>query len=140
MKVVLLTGGMGTRLSEEAAVRPKPLVEIGGRPILWHIMQTYAAWGYKEYVVALGYKGQQIKEYFLNYYYLERDISIQLQTGTVTVTDDEGDATSDTLIVTVGPGADEHEFNDTLATATVLGSDREKVALLRTRVPYGPSP
>ncbi|MCH8196002.1 MAG: glucose-1-phosphate cytidylyltransferase [Chloroflexi bacterium] len=89
MKVVLLAGGMGTRLSEETAVRPKPLVEIGGRPILWHIMQTYAAWGYKEYVVALGYKGQQIKEYFLNYYYLERDISIQLQTGTVTVTNGE---------------------------------------------------
>lgn len=89
MKVVLLAGGMGTRLSEETVVRPKPLVEIGGRPILWHIMQTYAAWGYKEYVVALGYKGQQIKEYFLNYYYLERDISIQLQTGAVTVTDGE---------------------------------------------------
>lgn len=89
MKVVLLAGGMGTRLSEETAVRPKPLVEIGGRPILWHIMQTYAAWGYKEYVVALGYKGQQIKEYFLNYYHLERDISIELQTGTVTVTDGE---------------------------------------------------
>ena len=89
MKVVLLAGGMGTRLSEETAVRPKPLVEIGGRHILWHIMQTYAAWGYKEYVVALGYKGQQIKEYFLNYYYLERDISIQLQTGTVTVTNGE---------------------------------------------------
>ena len=65
------------------------MVEVGGQPILWHIMQTYAAWGYKEYVVALGYKGQQIKEYFLNYYYLERDISIQLQTGTVTVTDGE---------------------------------------------------
>ena len=89
MKVVLLAGGMGTRLSEETAVRPKPLVEIGGRPILWHIMQTYAAWGYKEYVVALGYKGQQIKEYFLNYYHLERDISIQLQTGAVTVTNGE---------------------------------------------------
>ena len=65
------------------------MVEVGGQPILWHIMQTYAAWGYKEYVVALGYKGQQIKEYFLNYYNLERDISIQLQTGTVTVTDGE---------------------------------------------------
>ena len=89
MKVVLLAGGMGSRLSEETAVRPKPLVEIGGRPILWHIMQTYAASGYKEYVIALGYKGQQIKEYFLNYYNLERDISIQLRTGAVTVTNGE---------------------------------------------------
>ena len=89
MKVVLLAGGMGSRLSEETAVRPKPLVEIGGRPILWHIMQTYAASGYKEYVIALGYKGQQIKEYFLNYYNLERDISIQLRTGAVTGTNGE---------------------------------------------------
>ena len=68
MKVVILAGGLGTRLAEETGVKPKPMVEIGGRPILWHIMNMYAAHGYKEFIVALGYKGEVIKNYFLNYY------------------------------------------------------------------------
>ena len=67
MKVIILAGGMGTRLSEETEVRPKPMVEVGGRPILWHIMKHYAHYGFKEFVAALGYKGDSIKRYFLDY-------------------------------------------------------------------------
>ena len=68
MKTIILAGGLGTRLSEETAIKPKPMVEIGGRPILWHIMKIYSTYGYDEFVVALGYKGEIIKDYFLNYY------------------------------------------------------------------------
>ncbi len=68
MKAVILAGGLGTRLSEETNVRPKPMVEIGGRPILWHIMKIYAAHGVTDFIVCLGYKGYVIKEYFHNYF------------------------------------------------------------------------
>lgn len=68
MKAVILAGGLGTRLAEETETRPKPMVEIGGKPILWHIMKIYAAHGVKDFVICLGYKGYQIKEYFINYY------------------------------------------------------------------------
>lgn len=68
MKVAILAGGLGTRLTEETTVKPKPMVEIGGKPMLWHIMNIYAAYGYKEFVIALGYKGEIIKDYFLNYH------------------------------------------------------------------------
>jgi glucose-1-phosphate cytidylyltransferase len=83
MKVAILAGGQGTRLSEETAIKPKPMVEIGGKPMLWHIMSIYAAHGYNEFVVALGYKGEQIKDYFLNYHYRSRSLTIQLDTGKV---------------------------------------------------------
>ena len=66
MKVVILAGGLGTRLMEETGSRPKPMVEIGGKPILWHIMKMYAKYGYNEFIVCLGYKGNVIKEYFIN--------------------------------------------------------------------------
>lgn len=78
MKVVLLAGGQGTRLAEETDIRPKPLIEIGGRPILWHIMNIYAAAGFCDFVVALGYKGYMIKEYFANYYLHSSDVTIDL--------------------------------------------------------------
>ena len=84
MKVVILAGGLGTRLAEETVIKPKPMVEIGTRPILWHIMKHYGHYGHKEFLVALGYKGEVIKEYFLNYHALNRDISIDLATGAVT--------------------------------------------------------
>ena len=72
MKVAILAGGLGTRLSEETTIKPKPMVEIGGKPILWHIMKIYAAYGYNEFVIALGYKGEMIKDYFINYHYRSR--------------------------------------------------------------------
>ena len=87
MKVVILAGGFGSRLAEETVVRPKPMVEIGGKPILWHIMNIYAAQGVNEFIVALGYKGDVIKEYFLNFYAFNNDISIDLTRGETVVHD-----------------------------------------------------
>jgi glucose-1-phosphate cytidylyltransferase len=87
MKVVILAGGLGSRLSEETALRPKPMVEIGGKPILWHIMNIYAAYGFYEFVIALGYKAEVIKEYFLNFYALNNDISIDLSSGKTIIHD-----------------------------------------------------
>lgn len=78
MKVVILCGGRGTRLREETEVRPKPLVEVGSRPILWHIMKTYSHYGFKDFVLCLGYKGDMIKEYFLNYEAMNNDFTISL--------------------------------------------------------------
>lgn len=78
MKVVLLAGGYGTRLSEETNVRPKPMVEIGGRPILWHIMKLYSAHGFNEFVICLGYKGYAIKEYFANYFLHMSDVTFHM--------------------------------------------------------------
>ncbi len=87
MKVLILAGGVGTRIQEETAVKPKPMVEIGGRPILWHIMRGYASFGFTEFVVALGYKGDVISRYFLDYYHLNCDLTVALGTGGVTVHD-----------------------------------------------------
>ncbi len=78
MKVVILCGGLGTRLREETEFRPKPMVEVGGRPILWHIMKTYAHYGFRDFVLCLGYRGNTIKEYFLNYEAMNNDFSICL--------------------------------------------------------------
>jgi glucose-1-phosphate cytidylyltransferase len=83
MKVVILCGGLGTRLSEETQVKPKPMVEIGGRPILWHIMRIYGRHGLREFVLALGYKGELIKDYFLNYHARQSDITVHLRRGEV---------------------------------------------------------
>ena len=81
MKVVILAGGLGTRLAEETEVKPKPMVEIGGRPILWHIMKHYTHYGFNEFFVALGYKGEIIKRYFLDYYLLSGSMRINLSNG-----------------------------------------------------------
>lgn len=85
MKAVILAGGMGTRLSEETSLRPKPMVEIGGKPILWHIMKIYAAYGVCDFILCLGYKGHIIKEYFLNYSVHSSDISVDLRNGRIEV-------------------------------------------------------
>jgi glucose-1-phosphate cytidylyltransferase len=85
MKAVILAGGLGTRLAEETGVRPKPMVEIGGRPIIWHIMKTYAHHGITDFVVCLGYKGYMIKEYFANYALHMSDVTVDLQKGGIDV-------------------------------------------------------
>jgi glucose-1-phosphate cytidylyltransferase len=82
-KVVILAGGLGTRLAEETEIKPKPMVEVGGRPILWHIMKHYTHYGFKEFFVALGYKGEAIKRYFLDYSGLSGSMTIELTTGKV---------------------------------------------------------
>ncbi len=84
MKVGILAGGVGTRLVEETEVKPKPMVPIGGRPILWHIMMHYAAYGFKEFVIALGYKGEIIKRYMVDYCVLNGDLTVNLETSQVT--------------------------------------------------------
>lgn len=83
MKVVILAGGLGTRLAEMTDVLPKPMVPLGGRPILWHIMQTYAHFGHKDFILALGYKAEVVKEYFLHYRTLSADFTVDLSSGVV---------------------------------------------------------
>jgi glucose-1-phosphate cytidylyltransferase len=85
MKAVILAGGFGTRLHEETTIRPKPMVEIGGRPILWHIMKIFEANGVTEFIVALGYKGEDIKDYFLHYHARNSDLTVDLDSGAVTL-------------------------------------------------------
>ncbi len=100
MKVVILAGGFGTRLSEYTDIRPKPMVEIGGYPILWHIMKIYAYYGFNDFVIALGYKGQVIKNYFLNYQALNSDFSIDLEKGSIKYLNGHQDNWKVTLIDT----------------------------------------
>ncbi len=85
MKVVILAGGLGTRISEESHLRPKPMIEIGDNPILWHIMKIYSHYGFNDFIICCGYKGQMIKEYFMDYYMIESDVVIDLKNNTSTV-------------------------------------------------------
>jgi glucose-1-phosphate cytidylyltransferase len=85
MKVVILAGGFGTRLSEETGLRPKPMIEIGGRPILWHIMKTYSAFGINDFVICCGYRGHMIKEYFANYFLHNADVTLDIQRNAMEV-------------------------------------------------------
>src|SRR5712692_2842149 len=87
MKAVILAGGLGSRLSEETIAKPKPMVEIGGRPILWHIMNIYSVGDVNEFIIALGYKSELIKSYFLNFYAINNDLSVDLATGHTTIHD-----------------------------------------------------
>jgi len=87
MKAVILAGGLGSRLSEETILRPKPMVEIGGRPILWHIMNIHAAHGISEFIIALGYKAEVVKDYFLNFYAFNNDITVDLANGRTVIHD-----------------------------------------------------
>jgi len=100
MKVVILAGGLGTRLSEETTIRPKPMVEIGGRPILWHIMKIYAAHGFTDFVVCLGYKGYVIKEYFANYFLHMCDVTFDLANNKIEVHHNQAEPWKVTLVDT----------------------------------------
>src|SRR5881227_3493641 len=85
MKCVLLAGGLGTRISEETVLRPKPMVEIGGRPILWHIMKLYSAHGVSDFIICCGYKGYMIKEYFANYFLHTSDVTFDMRENSMKV-------------------------------------------------------
>jgi len=100
MKVLLLAGGLGTRLSEETDLRPKPMVEIGGKPILWHIMKTYSQYGFNDFVVLLGYKGYFIKEYFANYFLHQSDVTIDMSNGSLEVLNNSSEPWKVTLLDT----------------------------------------
>jgi len=102
MKVVIFAGGMGTRLAEETEVRPKPMVEIGGKPILWHIMKTYAHYGFNEFIICLGYKGFFIKEYFMDYYMHNSDMTVELQSNKVDIHYTQTESFKVTLVDTGG--------------------------------------
>jgi glucose-1-phosphate cytidylyltransferase len=100
MKVLILAGGFGTRLSEETEIRPKPMVEIGGKPILWHIMKIYSHYGFNDFIILLGYKGYYIKEYFANYYLHQSDVTIDLATGRIEVLNNSSEPWKVTLLDT----------------------------------------
>ena len=100
MKTVILCGGLGTRLAEETQLKPKPMVEIGGRPILWHIMKIYERYGLTDFVLAIGYKGEVIKDYFLNYHALQSDLTIDLKAGRVTYSNPTAEDWKVTLVDT----------------------------------------
>jgi glucose-1-phosphate cytidylyltransferase len=100
MKVVILTGGMGTRLAEETSVRPKPMVEIGGKPILWHIMKIYSAYGFNEFVICLGFKGYYIKEFFSNYFLHMSDVTLDMRANKMEVHREHAEPWRVTLIDT----------------------------------------
>ena len=100
MKVVILAGGLGTRLSEETDVKPKPMVEIGGMPIIWHIMKIYSHYGYNDFVICLGYKGYVIKEFFANYFLHKTDVTIDLKKNLVLEHETEAEPWKITLVDT----------------------------------------
>ncbi len=100
MKVVIFAGGLGTRLAEETDVRPKPMVEIGGKPILWHIMKIYSHYGHNDFIICLGYKGYIIKEYFMNYFLHNSDIKIDLENNNMEILGSRTESFKVTLVDT----------------------------------------
>jgi len=100
MKVVILAGGFGTRLSEETVLKPKPMVEIGGKPMLWHIMKIYSSYGFNEFIICLGYKGYIIKEYFANYFMHQSDVTINMKENKVKIHNSHAEPWEVTLIDT----------------------------------------
>jgi len=121
MKVVILAGGLGTRLSEETSFIPKPMVEIGGRPILWHIMKTYSYWGFNEFIVLTGYKSHIIKDYFINYYTRYSDITVNMLDNTVELHKHRSEPWIVTMLFT---GADAMTGGRLLKAQKFVGKDR----------------
>jgi glucose-1-phosphate cytidylyltransferase len=121
MKVVILAGGLGTRLSEETSLIPKPMVEIGGRPILWHIMKFYSHWGFNEFVVLTGYKSHIIKDFFINYYTRYSDITVDMAQNTVEIHKHRGEDWKVTLLYT---GADTETGGRLLMARETIGNER----------------
>ena len=100
MKAVILAGGLGTRISEETSIRPKPMVEVGGKPILWHIMKTYSSHGINEFIICLGYKGYVIKEYFANYFIHMSDVTFDMAANKMEVHQNNAEPWRVTLVDT----------------------------------------
>ena len=100
MKAVILAGGLGTRISEESDLKPKPMIEIGGMPILWHIMKNYSTFGVNEFVICLGYRGYMIKEFFVNYNLHSSDVTIDLHKNEVSITKSDTEPWKITLVET----------------------------------------
>jgi glucose-1-phosphate cytidylyltransferase len=121
MKVVLLAGGYGTRLSEETDFRPKPMVEIGGKPILWHIMKTYSWWGFNEFVVLTGYLSHVIKDYFINYYTRYSDITVDMANNTVEIHNHRNEPWKVTMLYT---GQNTMTGGRLLAAKEYIGNER----------------
>ena len=120
MKTIILAGGFGTRLSEYTKLIPKPMVEIGGKPIIWHIMNHYARFGYKDFVVALGYKGEVIKNYFLQYYAQNNDFTIDLSSGAVNYINEH---TRDWRVTLVDTGAGSMTGGRVLRLKNIIGNE-----------------
>ncbi|HHY89447.1 MAG TPA: glucose-1-phosphate cytidylyltransferase [Chloroflexi bacterium] len=120
MKVAILAGGFGSRLAEETEIKPKPMVEIGGRPILWHIMKIYSHQGFKDFVIALGYKGEVIKRYMVDYVNLARNITVDMRVGQVQVHDGE---TEDWCVELVDTGAKTQTGGRIKRLAPYIGSE-----------------
>ena len=100
MKAVILAGGLGTRLSEETVTKPKPMVEIGGKPILWHIMKTYSHYGINDFIICCGYKGYVVKEYFANYFLHQSDVTFDMKANKMTILEDRSEPWTVTLVDT----------------------------------------
>jgi glucose-1-phosphate cytidylyltransferase len=121
MKTVILAGGLGTRLSEETNLLPKPMVEIGGRPILWHIMKIYSYWGFNEFVILTGYKSHIIKEYFINYYTRYSDITVDMSNNSVEIHNHRTEPWKVTMLYT---GQDTMTGGRLLKAKAIIGNER----------------
>jgi len=121
MKVVILAGGLGTRLSEETTLLPKPMVEIGGKPILWHIMKIYSYWGFNEFIILTGYKSHIIKEYFINYYTRYSDITVDMVENSVEIHNHRTEPWKVTMLYT---GQDTQTGGRLLKAKNIFGNER----------------
>lgn len=120
MKVVILAGGRGTRISEESIIRPKPMVDIGDNPIIWHIMKTYSCYGFNEFIICCGYKGHMIKEYFMDYYIHQSDITVDLQNNSMEIHKNEAEPWKITLVNT---GLDTNTAGRVLKVRKYIGEE-----------------